>query len=55
MVTAKPIGIEVFKSPWDDDDLPTPPVPETFYVLQESGDRIILEDGSGFKLREAAP
>lgn len=31
-----------------------PPI-ETFYILQENGDRIILEDGTGFILLEEAP
>jgi hypothetical protein len=32
----------------------TPPPAETFYILQENGERILTEDGS-FLVQEAAP
>jgi hypothetical protein len=37
------------------DTTPTEPPTETFYILQENGDRLILEDDSGFGLTEDAP
>lgn len=39
----------------DDENLAALVPVETFYLLQENGDKIILEDGSGFILLEAAP
>lgn len=46
-------GEPVFSSPFTEGDVINVP-PQSFFILQETGDRIILEDGSGFKLTEMA-